>query len=393
MQRAIREPLPWTRRSSSSVLELADRMRDRAVPRLRPVQASRMSWLRTTRERRVVQYLAAVLLAALATWPALAFADVFGRQTFALFMSAVLIAAWNGGLGPGLLAALLSAASMNYFFEEPAYTLSIATTADGMDLMVFLFAALLTSSLSGNQRAARRRAEQANNQRDALVQSITHDLKTPLTAIRAWAQLSRRQARVLDAPKVGRIDQNLATIETTCQRMSAMLDEMLDAQRLAAGHPLMLQLSTTDLVRLCVNKAAEYELIEPARPLRVRSRGPELTGCWDSHRLERVLDNLLSNALKYGEPGSTIDVELTTEGVARPVWAVIRVRDRGQGIPAEDLPRVFDRFYRGAHTAGRAPGAGLGLAGVRGIVELHGGSVAAQSLPGEGSTFTVRLPL
>ena len=118
-----------------------------------------------------------------------------------------------------------------------------------------------------------------------------------------------------------------------------------------------------------------------------------LMGCWDPDRLEQVLGNLLTNAIKYSPDGGTVDVTLATVEDEAGVWAHLSVRDRGLGIPADDLPRLFERFHRGGNVAGRIAGNGLGLAGAHQIVRQHGGTIAVDSEMGRGSTFTVRLPL
>jgi signal transduction histidine kinase len=112
-------------------------------------------------------------------------------------------------------------------------------------------------------------------------------------------------------------------------------------------------------------------------------------GAWDAARLEPALDNLVDNAVEYSPDGGDVTVRVRVEGDA----AVVRVADRGIGIPAADLPRVFERLHRGANVAGRIDGTGIGLARVRQTVAQHGGTVDVQSREGHGSTVTVRLPL
>jgi signal transduction histidine kinase len=120
---------------------------------------------------------------------------------------------------------------------------------------------------------------------------------------------------------------------------------------------------------------------------------PNLIGQWDASRLERALGNLLANALKYSAQHSIITVIVEQEQAADSTWAVVHVRDQGMGIPAKDLPCIFDHFYRASNVSGSIRGLGLGLAGARQIVEQHGGSLSVVSAEGIGSTFTVRLPL
>jgi signal transduction histidine kinase len=115
----------------------------------------------------------------------------------------------------------------------------------------------------------------------------------------------------------------------------------------------------------------------------------ELVGNWDATRLERVIANLLSNAIKYSPSGDDVLVEVSRDDS----WAVVSVADHGLGIPAADLPHIFERFRRASNVAGQIAGSGLGLAGARDIVEQHVGTISVHSDEGRGSTFVVRLPL
>jgi signal transduction histidine kinase len=112
-------------------------------------------------------------------------------------------------------------------------------------------------------------------------------------------------------------------------------------------------------------------------------------GAWDGGRLQRVIDNLLGNAIKYSPSGGEVIVRLEACGE----WAVISVRDHGVGIPADDLPRIFEPFHRATNVVGRISGTGIGLSGTRRIVERHGGTLDVESSEGSGSIFTVKLPL
>jgi hypothetical protein len=117
-----------------------------------------------------------------------------------------------------------------------------------------------------------------------------------------------------------------------------------------------------------------------------------LTGFWDGPRLERVLGNLLGNAIKYSPDGGEITIRIAREENGNTDTAVLSVEDRGVGIPPGDLHLVFERFRRAENVQSIA-GSGIGLAGTKRIVELHGGTIAVSSVEGEGSTFTVRLPI
>ena len=115
---------------------------------------------------------------------------------------------------------------------------------------------------------------------------------------------------------------------------------------------------------------------------------------WDQARLDRVLHNLLGNAVKYSPGGGEVTITVGRETAPdRRQWATLAVRDQGVGIPAPDLPHVFDRYHRAANVVGRIRGTGLGLSSARQVIEQHGGTVGVESAEGQGSTFTVRLPL
>jgi signal transduction histidine kinase len=127
--------------------------------------------------------------------------------------------------------------------------------------------------------------------------------------------------------------------------------------------------------------------------MQLDSEALEVVGSLDSFRIERVLTNLVTNSIRYSPQGGEIRVGISEVREADMRWGVISVFDTGLGIPAQDMPHIFDRFYRAGNVEGKIAGAGIGLAGVRQIVEQHGGSISAQSDEGDGTTFTVRLPL
>ena len=114
---------------------------------------------------------------------------------------------------------------------------------------------------------------------------------------------------------------------------------------------------------------------------------------WDADRLTRVLENLVANAVKYSPAGSTVVVRVDFEEAPNGPLAVLSVADQGVGIPAADLPHIFERFRRGGNVAGRIAGSGLGLWGSQRIVAQHGGTITIDSAEGSGTTVTVRLPL
>ena len=235
-----------------------------------------------------------------------------------------------------------------------------------------------------------RHAQDALERRDAFLATVSHDLKNPLALIAGQAQLLRRVAEREDVLNATRVNQGLGRIETSVARMNGMIDELLDIARLEAGRPLELQRRPMDLVGLARRKVSEYELTTHRHLFRVAAE-TELVGEWDAARLERVLDNLLGNAIKYTPDGGVITVIVVRDDDETGHWAVLSVRDPGVGIPAVDVQRIFERFQR-AGNVGQIRGSGVGLATARQIMEQHGGSISAESVEGGGSTFTIRLP-
>jgi signal transduction histidine kinase len=226
--------------------------------------------------------------------------------------------------------------------------------------------------------------------RDEFTATVSHDLKSPLTFIKGMANLRRRRATPTDETKP--LIDALEQIESSAGRMAQQLDELVDASRLQAGRPLELRLEPTDLIGLARQVITEHQHTTDRHVLQLSTGISHLVGVWDGIRLGRVLDNLLGNAVKYSPRGGAIDVRVAVEDEPARC-AVVKVSDRGEGIPEADLPHVFEKFRRGTNVEGRIPGTGIGLSGARRILEQHGGTIGIDSAVGQGTTVTVRLPL
>jgi signal transduction histidine kinase/CheY-like chemotaxis protein len=233
------------------------------------------------------------------------------------------------------------------------------------------------------ERAARARAEMADRRKDEFLAMLGHELRNPLSPI-----LSALQVMRMRAPEAAVKQRTI--IERQVTHLVRLVDDLLDVSRITQGKVVLRKhpLSIADVTA----KAAEM-----AGPLREERRqrlaiaiAPDLVVDGDEERLAQVLANLLTNAAKYTEPGGAIAVTASREGGE----AVVRVRDSGIGIPRELLPDLFGAFVQGARSIDRAQGGlGLGLAIVRMLVELHGGTVTAESEgAGRGSEFAIRLP-
>jgi two-component system sensor histidine kinase BaeS len=215
--------------------------------------------------------------------------------------------------------------------------------------------------------------------RRALVADVAHELRTPVTVLQASCEA------LLDGIE-----------ESTPDRLASLHEEVLRLGRLVGD---LETLSSAEAARLGLLRALVdlREIVDQAADrLAAYFEAGELTlerelertdVIGDSSRLAQVVDNLLGNALKFTPPGGRVVVEARSMGDV----AVLRVSDSGPGIPADELPYVFERFWRGERARGVA-GSGIGLAVVAELVEAHGGQVEVASAPGEGAVFTVRLP-
>jgi signal transduction histidine kinase len=174
--------------------------------------------------------------------------------------------------------------------------------------------------------------------------------------------------------------------------MLELINELLDLARLDLGAGIDLQREPTDLLTL-VERCLADQPGTNGRAIHLEAASPVFHANIDAARITRMVGNLLSNALKYSPAGSTIWVRLAREEGTTGPEAVIAVRDAGIGVPAADLPHIFDRFHRARNVVGHIQGTGIGLASARGIVEQHGGTITVESVEGAGATFTIYLHL
>jgi PAS domain S-box-containing protein len=223
------------------------------------------------------------------------------------------------------------------------------------------------------------------------VANVAHDIKNPLAAVKAQTQLLRRRLASGKA-NLDMVDSVLEVLDSGLSRMNRRIEELADVARLRAGQNLDLRVDRTNLKTLVVSIINAYQQASDRHVMTVAECDEELIGVWDAGRIERVCDNLISNAIKYSPNGGTIEIRLSKSADDGRDWAVLTVSDSGIGIPRSDLPHIFERYRRAANTA-VISGTGIGLAGARQIVEQHGGSITVESLERIGSTFTVRLPL
>jgi signal transduction histidine kinase len=214
--------------------------------------------------------------------------------------------------------------------------------------------------------------------------AVAHDLRNPLGAIKLSVAMLGRES----GPPGERSARTLALVDRQVDRLARMVDDLLDAARVEAGE-LTIRPSACDLREIARDAAELYAPTSTRHELAIDIPDEPLAGRFDAARVHQVLDNLLSNAIKYSPVGGRVRLALRREGDD----ALVSVTDEGVGIPPEELARLFEPFQRAPSARKVAHGLGLGLWVVRRIVEAHGGHIRVESQPGEGSTFSIRLPL
>jgi signal transduction histidine kinase/ActR/RegA family two-component response regulator len=340
------------------------------------------------------QYFVAIAATAVAFTARFLLEPVLGNVApLLVFSLSVVVASWYGGLGPGLLATVLSLLLGDYFFIA-------VSAAERIEEAIFLGIGISISILSqarlsleakrqqllASEQDARRAAEDANRLKDEFLSTVSHELRTPLTAINGWAQMLR--AGRLDAEQSARA---LETIVRGAKSQNQLIDDLLDVSRIISGKMRM----NVVPIKLCSVIEAAVETVRPAAEAKGIRLSTQLDPAADAmsgdpERLQQVVWNLVSNAVKFAPNGGRVEVRLKRADS----YVEIVVADDGQGIKPEFLPYVFEHFRQeDAGTNRHRGGLGLGLAIVRHIVELHGGTVRAESEGlGKGATFTVALP-
>ena len=229
---------------------------------------------------------------------------------------------------------------------------------------------------------------QANATKDTFLSMVSHELKTPLTSLKMRTQQLRRQCNRTDADDV--VSLGLEDMEQSISRLEVLINDLLDAS-LIETNMFVLHRKRCDLVDLCRHLIEEYTAGK-VPSLRFEAPGELIEAEVDPDRMSQVMLNLLTNARKYSPKGYPITVTLEQAGFE----AIISVRDMGAGIPADVLPHIFEQYYRAPDVEVQTDtytGLGLGLYISRKLVERHAGHIDVQSVTGEGSVFSVVLPL
>lgn len=313
-------------------------------------------------------------------------ANIFSTVPFIL---AVLVTAYAWGQGPAVIAALVSAATFNYYWIGQPYRFELPTAQEWLLFSALLMVAVGLGTVTDRMRVTWREADDlAASARllKTLLSSVSHDLRTPLTAITGSLSTLLADDGRLEAEARREL---LSIAYDRAQTLNWLVAQILDMTRLEAG-VIGLQLepgSPQDLLRLALGPMGDAVgrrcrvMVAPGVPLVPM----------DSMLLSQAVRNVLDNAARHSPPGSAIDVEAarTRNGM------VLSISDRGLGVPAGDLTRIFEKFYQVPRemTGRSAGGLGLGLAIAKGIVEAHGGRIWAEQRDGGGTVVRLMLPL
>jgi PAS domain S-box-containing protein len=231
-------------------------------------------------------------------------------------------------------------------------------------------------------------AQKAIRLRDEFLSIASHELRTPITPLKLQLQTIKSLAskKMFESYPVEKLDQMFSIADRQMERFQKLIEELLDVSRISAGR-LKLEKQEVDMAEIVREIVGQFADEIKNAQCHIEVETVPAMGNWDKLRIEQVLINLLANAMKYGAK-NPIKVSVETEGkVAR-----LKVEDHGPGIPKDDQTRIFNRFERAASTR-YFPGLGLGLYITKQIVEAHGGTIEVKSQPGQGTTFTVELPL
>jgi len=307
-----------------------------------------------------------------------------------IFLLGVLLAGMVLSRGPVLLVAALSALSWNFLFIPPLFTLHIAKIEDALTFAAYFIIAITVGGLTAQLKAREHLAAQvqvaqeSERLRKTLLDCVSHELKTPLSAIAAASQeLLRQTANVQDS----QILKELADeIRDGSHRLNRVVNNLLDMNRLESGviRPKREWCDVRELLQSAVD--TEHESLN-GRDIRLDVPDEIPLALVDHALIEQAVAKLLANAGSHTAPNLPIEVdaEYTNENL------LISVSDRGHGIPPESTERLFEKFYRGDDR--KTGGLGLGLSIARGLIEAHGGTLTVENRDGGGARFVIRLPV
>jgi K+-sensing histidine kinase KdpD len=301
-----------------------------------------------------------------------------------VFLLVVLAASAAGGRTLGITIAFAAFIVFDWFFLPPYNTLVVRNPLDWLVLVAFLITSVVAAQLlyrARSERAAVERAEalrEADKLKDALLSSLSHDLRTPLTAIKALAH---------EMQPLG--DERALIIEEQADRLNRLVTDLLEAGRLNAGAlSLDIQLNAVDDLLGAVLQQMSARPDQQRLQVSLDDPASISFGRFDFVHSLRILGNLIDNAFKYSPEGSPIELSAGVEGEN----VVFRVKDRGAGVPPSERDRVFTPFYRFPGKGADGQSTGLGLSIARRLAQMQGGTLTYSDRDGGGAVFELRLP-
>lgn len=350
--------------------------------------------------RKTVPYLVAVFSVAAALlltgllWPWIE------PHPTSLFLAAITVSAWYGGFQPSLLATALATIAVDYFFIFPVHSLEVSID-NTVRAGVFVLVALLISWIDHarkkaieerdqmivREQQARKAAETVNQTKDEFLAMVSHELRTPLNVISGWVSMLRSGKLNGEAAAAA-----LERVERNARLQQHLIEDLIDVSRIASG-TMRVEPRPMEVSPVIEEGLRTVALAAKAKDIAIYAEYPDeaiiISG--DPDRFQQVVWNLLSNAIKFTPPRGRISLSLERLGGD----AILSVRDSGRGIRPDFLPYVFERFRQDVNELGQNhEGLGVGLSIVRHIVELHGGSIEAESAgKDQGATFRVCIPL
>jgi signal transduction histidine kinase len=334
---------------------------------------------------RLIRLLALYLIAVVAGGAiALIATETAARDNVYVMWAVLLIVtvALTAGTGPALAAALTSTIG-----DDVVLTGRLPPPDQWKDLAVFAIVALVVGWLVAGKRAKHleaatlaAREQQLRRERDAILMAIAHDVRNPLAVIAGSARQGLNDAK-------GDMRRVLGRIDSAAMQAAHLIESLADLRSIDADE-VQLNLRRGDLRRTTEAAIDQMEVLARRHPLNYSGPPLPVVAEFDEARVQRVLQNLIGNAIKFSPADEPIDIELR----ATPEAARIRVRDRGVGIPEQERSRIFDRGYR-ASTAEGVPGTGIGLFISAEIVKRHGGAIECAAPPDGGTLMEVRLPV
>jgi K+-sensing histidine kinase KdpD len=300
-----------------------------------------------------------------------------------VYLIPVLVAATRWGVTPAVIASIAGIGAAAFFFYPPIYDFRVHKPEHLVDLVLFIFVAVITGQLAAQSRQAKIRAE-AERLREALIDSVSHELRTPLSTVVGSASVLAQAAAAAGSP---RLTELAGVVRDAAERLNSEIENLLDATRISHERlePRAEWIEPGDILNAALERAsrllARHDVnvtIEDSLPLtRV-----------DPVMIERAMIQLIDNAVKYSRPGSRIEIAARRGDGG----VTLSVKDHGIGLTADELAHVWDRFFRGAAVREKVAGSGLGLWIAKALVTACGGRIEASSAAGRDTTFTVILP-